>query len=619
MQHLKYRSDIDGLRAIAVLIVIVYHAFPTVTPGGFIGVDVFFVISGFLISTIIFESLKNDSFSFIDFYCRRIRRIFPSLTIVLIVVLFLGWFLFIPEDYEKLGKHTFGGAFFLSNLVSLLEFGYFDTAAEFKPLLHLWSLGIEEQFYIVWPIILWSAWRFRIWSPLLIVLGICASFSLNVYKSGFDTTFAFFSPKTRIWQLLLGAGLSYVALQGQFLFTKFRYPALKHAISITGLVMILGGSMLINRSLHYPGSWALIPSLGALCIIGAGPTAWVNKHLLSRKLFIGIGLISYPLYLWHWPLLAIANITAEKSPSIYLRCAIVLLSFGLAYLTYRLIELPIRRSHQSRLTALLLLISISAIGLLGLLTFKAGGLVGQTTKPKLVNASALESCAHDLKNHKLCILGNPHSKETLLVYGDSHAEHLATALTETFGQKYKIIFAYYPSCFWGERLNLGRKAGDDCDLLVNEVKSLKGTKISAIIRSQLWHGYGVTNEKYISDAIMDAITAFDLKPEKVIIAGTTASVDIRCEKWNYYFGDARYRKTCHSDVESKEALENFIKVTEDLSVPSFVKFVYPYKKLCDENGCEAIKDGIQYYSDSNHLTKDGARLIMPDIADILNQ
>ncbi len=194
MIHPKYRPDIDGLRAIAVLIVVGFHAFPEWLHGGYIGVDVFFIISGFLISTIIFGNLKAGSFSFLDFYSRRIKRIFPALLVILVTLLILGWNFFIPEDYAKLGKHVFAGAAFVSNFVSLSEFGYFDDAAEFKPLLHLWSLGIEEQFYIVWPVILWFAWRLRISLPLMILTMVAGSFALNVYRSGFDTTFAFSHP-----------------------------------------------------------------------------------------------------------------------------------------------------------------------------------------------------------------------------------------------------------------------------------------------------------------------------------------------------------------------------------------------------------------------------------------
>lgn len=205
LTHPKYRADIDGLRAIAVLSVVIFHAFPKLLVGGFIGVDIFFVISGFLISTIIMGSLEQNSFSFIEFYSRRIKRIFPALLLVLIASFVFGWFMLLADEYKQLGKHIAGGAGFVSNFFFWNESGYFDNAAETKPLLHLWSLGIEEQFYIIWPLLLWLSWknRFSLLTSTIIVIVI--SFALNVVKVQSDTTAAFYSPQTRFWELLAGS------------------------------------------------------------------------------------------------------------------------------------------------------------------------------------------------------------------------------------------------------------------------------------------------------------------------------------------------------------------------------------------------------------------------------
>ncbi|MDR1349746.1 MAG: acyltransferase, partial [Zoogloeaceae bacterium] len=202
-----YRPDIDGLRAIAVLAVIGYHFFPAWIKGGFVGVDVFFVISGFLIGGILLEALRKGEFSLTEFYARRIRRIFPALILVLLSVLAFGWFALWPEDYQNLGKHTAGGAAFISNFLFWQEAGYFDVAAERKPLLHLWSLGVEEQFYIVFPISLWLLWRMKLRILAGIALFAFVSFVLNfaVYRSYPD--FDFYFPLTRFWELLAGAVL----------------------------------------------------------------------------------------------------------------------------------------------------------------------------------------------------------------------------------------------------------------------------------------------------------------------------------------------------------------------------------------------------------------------------
>ena len=210
--HASYRPDIDGLRAIAVLSVVLFHGFPQIFKGGFIGVDIFFVLSGYLISRIIFEQLNQGRFNFLDFYARRIKRIFPALLIVLAVAYLAGWFTLLADEYGQLGQHIAAGAAFISNFVLWGEAGYFDNSSHTKPLLHLWSLGIEEQFYIVWPLLLWLAakLRFSLFALTVILAGL--SFYLNVNGKKSDAVATFYSPQTRIWELLLGSSLAWCAL-----------------------------------------------------------------------------------------------------------------------------------------------------------------------------------------------------------------------------------------------------------------------------------------------------------------------------------------------------------------------------------------------------------------------
>lgn len=346
--HPHYRADIDGLRAIAVLSALIFHAFPAFLPGGFIGVDIFFVISGFLICTIIFSNLNHGSFSFIDFYSRRIRRIFPALIIVLISCWLIAWFALLPEEFKSLGKHILGGAGFVSNLVLWSESGYFDTASSAKPLLHLWSLGIEEQFYLVWPLLMWLAFRLRVsllYVTLIILIG---SFVLNIELITSAPIATFYSPLTRVWELLFGALLAWMLLPGyqgkkdtlQTLASSLSL-AQKNSCALIGLACIGLSLVLIKESSAFPGWWALLPVIGATLLLLAGPSAWINRHILSSKVMVWFGLISFPLYLWHWPLLAFTNII-EGRYSFGVRACLVLLSILLAWLTYRIVEKPLR-------------------------------------------------------------------------------------------------------------------------------------------------------------------------------------------------------------------------------------------------------------------------------------
>lgn len=222
LSHPKYRPDIDGLRAVAVLSVVAFHAFPGWMKGGFIGVDVFFVISGFLISTIIFENLDRGTFRFVEFYARRIKRIFPALLLVLIVSYAFGWFALLSDEYKQLGKHIAAGTGFVSNLVLWGEAAYFDNSADTKPLLHLWSLGIEEQFYVIWPFVLWLAWKRKLNLLTLTIFVALVSLYLNLKGIKKDEVSTFYSPQTRFWELLSGSILAWFALYKKDALNKFK-------------------------------------------------------------------------------------------------------------------------------------------------------------------------------------------------------------------------------------------------------------------------------------------------------------------------------------------------------------------------------------------------------------
>ena len=213
LNHHSYRADIDGLRAIAVLSVIGFHAFPGKLKGGFIGVDIFFVISGFLITTIIYQNLRNNKFSFIEFYSRRIKRIFPALIFVLTSTALFGWYFLLSNEYEQLGKHLFFGSVFVSNLILWSESGYFDTLAETKPLLHLWSLGVEEQFYIFWPLIVYLLWKIKLNVKATVFIILLSSLFYCIWQTDNTPDAAFYSPQTRFWELLVGSLLSIFVLK----------------------------------------------------------------------------------------------------------------------------------------------------------------------------------------------------------------------------------------------------------------------------------------------------------------------------------------------------------------------------------------------------------------------
>jgi peptidoglycan/LPS O-acetylase OafA/YrhL len=370
MTHLKYRADIDGMRAVAVLGVIIYHAFPHALPGGFIGVDIFFVISGYLISGILYKGHREGNFSFAEFYARRIRRLFPSLIAVLAICLVYGAVVLLPNEYQQLGRHVASGTFFIQNIVFWQESGYFDTAANLKPLLHLWSLAVEEQYYIFFPPILLLLWK-RKW-PLVLILSILlvASMIGNLVMSYQNRASDFFLTPYRAWEFLAGSLLAWWHYdRGPRSRDGEEVPRYRHALSLGGVVILGLGMAFIHKGDPYPGWRALAPVAGTLLIIQAGRSAWVNRCLLSHPALVWIGLISYPLYLFHWPALSFVHIVkGGKSDNITIWSALAV-AFALTVITYYFIERPIRYSRSPRVVAMLIAAFITT-GILGSLVWE---------------------------------------------------------------------------------------------------------------------------------------------------------------------------------------------------------------------------------------------------------
>ena len=333
----NYRSDIDGLRALAVVAVIIFHYFPTWLPGGLVGVDIFFVISGYLISGHIVQQMRADRFSLLDFYGRRVRRIFPALIIVLVASLCFGWMVMSVDAFGLLGKHVAGGADFVANLVFWTERGVRAGESNFNPMLHLWSLGVEEQFYIVWPVLAWFAWRRGLNVLATIATAAVLSMIANLIIVNIDRVSAFYLPVSRFWELLAGAAL--VEIERQY----GSLPSLLAPYAAgTGMILLGLSFALVRVEQMFPGVVALLPVIGAVLVIASGRDIALKKVVFSNRLAIAVGLISYPLYLWHWPLVSFGYVLEGGTPGIGVRIALIALSFLLATLTYFLIEKPIR-------------------------------------------------------------------------------------------------------------------------------------------------------------------------------------------------------------------------------------------------------------------------------------
>jgi peptidoglycan/LPS O-acetylase OafA/YrhL len=446
-----YRSDIDGLRAFAVLFVLAYHAFPKQFPAGFVGVDIFFVISGFLISRIIFDALQDKSFSFLQFYARRVRRIFPALAVVLTVSVIVGWFIMLQDEYRELGGDLSAAAIFVANFAFLRDAGYFGPAASELPLLHLWSLGIEEQYYLIWPLLVVLSWRWRRGPLLLAVAVLAVSFTDNIMLVQTNQAAAFYLPLPRFWELMIGSGLAFLSRQmgmvdrqGAFhlkaALDRFpRHASIAHELAAwSGLALIVAGLILIDRDRPFPGWWALLPTLGTAALIAAGPSALINRLVLGQPALVYVGLISYPLYLWHWPLLVFERLVRFDEPTDLMKAGALGAAFLLSDQTWRWIEKPIRFGDGSWRKTVIAALALGASGSLGVLVYAGEGFPQRLPEEvralartggmgaNAVTASHIDKCfpLNDDPMFKSECDGSHTTARRVVLWGDSYASHL---------------------------------------------------------------------------------------------------------------------------------------------------------------------------------------------------
>lgn len=661
--HPAYRPDIDGLRAIAILSVLGFHAFPDIVKGGFVGVDIFFVISGFLISSIIIGDLQGGRFSFKTFYMRRIRRLFPALIVVLSTTLAVGWLFMLPEEFAQLGKHVAAGMGFVANFVFLDETGYFDKEALAKPLLHIWSLGVEEQFYIVWPIILLAAWKWQ--KRLLPVLAVIfvASFAYNVIEAYDNRDKAFFLPHARFWELLAGAALAYGWVSVRQFFDRPRqngrgmaFNRLSYAdiASVAGFGLIALSLYALHEELVFPGWVALAPVAGAVLLISA-PQAFVNRRILSHPVMVWIGLISYPLYLWHWPVLSYMRIL-DIDQSFLSACAALGVSILLAWLTYRFIEKPVRARAEKTF--------IIPLGVLAALMICAGLAISKDwVKPYLniAEINRLMESFHDWKSPppgtdkkefqgERCYTMTSEVPEEVVYLGDSNMQHFLPRVAHLVSQMpdktYSATFFTSGGC--RPLPNVTKRRNEKCFRMMDAVTAyIKGRyTVKRLVISGRWHGaihsgesiqYRMPDGAYISltdekmrDKAMDDFAQFirDIKAQGVdvyIVQNVPSDIDGMDQPvlnrtslaWLKFKGnDTPYQHPqtfLREDGVDMKAREIIAAVARQ----SGARIIDPVPSLCGAETCPLFygEDGKAIYKDTAHLTYSYAR----DHADFMDE
>jgi peptidoglycan/LPS O-acetylase OafA/YrhL len=478
---MQYRREIDGLRALAVVPVILFHAGFSAFSGGFVGVDVFFVISGYLITSIIISEQLQGSFTLAGFYERRARRILPALFLVLACTLPFAWLWLLPAEMKSFSESLIAVSVFASNIFFWRTSGYFDSDAELQPLLHTWSLAVEEQYYVFFPLLLILLVRVpRRWLASLLAVAALVSLAMAQLAVAVRPTATFYLLPTRGWELMIGA------LVALYLLNRPHPPQqrwLDETLAASGLLLISVGIFAFDRQTPFPSAYTLVPTVGAaLIIVFALPATWVGKLLGSRG-FVGIGLVSYSAYLWHQPLLALARQEALEEPPRWLLASLAGASLILAFLSWRYVERPFRtRGRFSRREIFALGLAGSAlVAAIGLAGMRTGGFEGRFSPEQsafleyfedgspgwqyLMRTGMLQKyrtdCSfYDLPRNRVghatrkpletistsCYQRNPAFSHAVFIWGDSHAQQLYAGLLQALPDQWQILQVASPAC-----------------------------------------------------------------------------------------------------------------------------------------------------------------------------
>ena len=446
-----YRTDLDGLRGVAVIAVIGFHAFPDLFPGGFVGVDVFFVISGYLISRIILRELEHSTFTISGFYARRARRILPALLLTLAATLAFGSLALLPDEFARLGEHVAAAATFAINFLLWHEQGYFDVAAQSKPLLHLWSLGVEEQFYLAWPLVLLMLRRGHrnpVSAILLITLSSLAMATTIGQQHGGAN---FYLPFSRFWELGLGcliAALHHSPRSYRRLGRSLSGP-FGTVLPVAGIALIAASVLFLPRHRAFPDFAALFPVVGAACVVAVREGSWFRSRVFGNRALVWVGLISYPLYLWHWPMLSFAAILADRTPRIEVRITAIALSVLLAWLTFSFVERPVRARRGMRIP-LALAGCLVALAAAGFVVRSTEGLAGRFD----FNVNSIRPgpridalCRRSVSDRFFNFCKRTDARRPLaVVLGDSRAQAIYDGIVSATGPRYSFALLARGGC-----------------------------------------------------------------------------------------------------------------------------------------------------------------------------
>jgi peptidoglycan/LPS O-acetylase OafA/YrhL len=618
---ISHRSDIDGLRALAILPVLLFHAGVPGFSGGFVGVDVFFVISGFLITSIIRDEMLCSRFTLAGFYERRARRILPAFFAMMMLCLVLAAWTLYPHQFLSFSRSVIGASLFVSSFVFRAEAGYFDLESEQKPLLHTWSLSVEEIFYIFFPLLLLFLQRYRVRTQVLL-LGAIALLSLVASGVALDqdprSKAAFFLPHFRAWELLLGAMLAFA------LNANARRP-LRDLLSLSGIAMIAFAVFGYSHETVFPGVAALLPCLGAACILYAGQQgSSAGGRLLSTPILVFFGSISYSLYLWHWPLLVFAHARFGSSLSGWSIASILVFSCVLATLSTRFVEQPLRR--RDRFLSQRQVFVISAIGLSALVAVGLAGVMSQGWSgrypPEVAHILFAEQdrdprwreCLHTNPDAAGCLYGDRSRPPTLALWGDSHAAVYAVMLGELAAKREQSIVTFtMPSCPPLDGWALPDQSWhDNCIAFQRRAmqRILASPSIHSVLLAARFKGYPIDRPDSGFGIGLRATIA------RLLSAGKRVFIIYPAPELGEHVPLAMSRALLAGQplTDRTQPIAEFLHdfgrefaFLDALRATGTVAAIKPHQQLCDHQRCFFYRDATVLYYDEHHLSLSGTR------------
>lgn len=652
-----YRADIDGLRAVSIVSVVLYHVGVPYVSGGFVGVDVFFVISGYLITSIVLAEMKAGTFSFARFYERRMRRLLPTLVVVLGTAFAVSFLIMVPEDFEQFCKSMFYVLILAANLFFSDQGGYFDPSLQLAPLLHFWSLAVEEQFYIVWPLVLLALMRFMRRRIMAVAVAlIAASFAANIVILDQDPLAAFYMPHSRAWQLLAGCVLAIGA------------PRLDRAVAdlagLAGLALIVWAIVSLDHQTPYPGFWALVPTLGAVFVIWSGHMGpSLVGRLLGLRPLVFIGLVSYAWYLWHWPLIVFFRYEFEREPMAVEMAALVAISLALAALCWAYLETPIRKGTwwvgRQRAIGTGLGVTLPMIALAGAGYATDGFIDRFPAAIQEVSRNELRykgdfRCARSLpeaiaRDEPCHVWKTSDGALGIFLWGDSHARSLIPVFGE-MARAADVPLAHASLAACPPLIGAGRKrnrAGlhEPCfelNLAVGEF--LQRRKFTDVVLAARWnyymgglnpdgipwieqhyfqdaHAAGGTlaeNRRVIAEGLERTVKAIEASGARVWIVMETpyAGIDVPVHVARKLIRGVPQQTLFGIDLEENERRHHFL---EEAISGLPVRVIDPGHSLCSSGRCLIVENGKPLYYDTNHLSKHAGARIAPLFTELFAQ